>query len=110
MNEQGRKKEPYQRLAEINRAITNSLNFDKVLDLIVENAAHLVAADISLILLVGKDGLLRIRAAKGVDPALVKAFSGGMEENVIRQLHQALEIPAAQSFVSVPVIAKHALN
>jgi len=33
-------KEPYRRLAEINRAITTSLNFDEVLDLIVENAAH----------------------------------------------------------------------
>lgn len=111
MNEQGTiKKEPYQRLAEINRAITTSLNFDEVLDLIVENAAQLVTADISMILLVGKDGLLRVRAAKGVDPALVKSFSGHMEEDVIRQLHQALEVAADQSFVSVPVIAKHALN
>ncbi len=111
MNEQGtRKKEPYKRLAEINRAITTSLNFDKVLDLIVENAAHLVGADISLLLLVDKDGLLRVRAAKGVDPELIKSFSGGMEEDVIRQLHQALKLPAEQTFVSVPVIAKHALN
>jgi PAS domain S-box-containing protein len=111
MNQQGpRKKEPYQRLAEINRAITTSLNFDEVLDLIVENAAHLVGANISLILLVGKDGLLRVRAAKGVDPTIVKSFSGHMEEDVIRQLYQALEVGTDQAFVSVPVIAKHALN
>ena len=62
MNEPGTiKKEPYKRLAEINRALTTSLNFDKVLDLIVENAAHLVSADVSLLLLLDKDGLLRIR-------------------------------------------------
>jgi two-component system CheB/CheR fusion protein len=55
MNEQGmKKKEPYKRLAEINRAITTSLNFDKVLDPIVENAAHLVGATVSLLLLVDK--------------------------------------------------------
>ncbi len=32
------KKEPYRRLAEINRAITTSLNFDQVLKLIATNA------------------------------------------------------------------------
>ena len=36
------KKDPYKRLAEINRAITTSLDFDRVLNLIVENAAQLV--------------------------------------------------------------------
>jgi PAS domain S-box-containing protein len=111
MNEQGtKKKEPYQRLAEINRAITTSLNFDEVLDLIVENAAHLVSADVSLLLLVDKRGLLRVRAAKGIDRALVKSFSCSIKEDVIRQLHQALKLPAQQAFVSVPVIAKHVLN
>lgn len=111
MNEQGtRTKEPYQRLAEINRAITTSLNFDRVLDLIVENAAQLVGASISLLLLVDKDGLLRVRAAKGVNPALIKSFSGGMEEDVIRQLHKALEVPAEQTLVSIPVIAKNSLS
>lgn len=111
MNEHGaKKKEPYKRLAEINRALTTSLNFDKVLDLIVENAAHLIGATVSLLLLVDKDGLLRVRAARGVDPALIKSFSGGMEEDVIRQLHKSLEIPTEQTLVSVPVIAKHSLN
>ena len=79
MNEQGtKKKESYKRLAEINRAITTSLNFDKVLDLIVENAAHLVGAPVSLLLLVEKGGLLRVRAAQGVDLAY-QSFSGGIE-------------------------------
>jgi PAS domain S-box-containing protein len=111
MNEPGmKKKEPYKQLAEINRAITTSLNLDRVFDLIVENAAHLVGATISLLLLVDKDGLLRVRAAKGVDPTLVKSFSGGMEEDVIRQLHQALGVPDEQTFVSVPIIAKPSLR
>jgi PAS domain S-box-containing protein len=111
MNERGtRKKEPYQRLVEINRAITTSLNFDKVLDLIVENAAHLVGADLSLLLLVDKHGQLRVRAAKGVDPDVIGSFSALMEEDVISQLHQELRVPAEQPFVSVPVIAKHVLN
>lgn len=110
MNEQDKTKEPYKRLAEINRAITTSLNFDKVLDLIVENAAQLVGGVVSLLLLVDKDGLLRVRAAKGVDPAFIKSFSAGMEEDVIPQLHQSLEVPAEQTFVSVPVIAKNCVT
>ncbi|MCM3873222.1 MAG: PAS domain S-box protein [Pyrinomonadaceae bacterium] len=104
------KKKPHQRLVEINRAITTSLNFDKVLDLIVENAAQLVGADLSLILLVDKSGLLRVRAAKGVNPDAIESFSGLMEEDVISQLRQKLKVPAEQSFVSVPVIAKHVLD
>ena len=55
-----RKKDPYKRLAEINRAITISLNFDKVLDLIAENAAHLVDARACVLLLVDKTGMLRM--------------------------------------------------
>ena len=93
MDEQGtRKKEPYKRLAEINRAITTSLNFDRVLNLIVENAVNLVGADVSLLLLVDKDGVLRVRAAKGVNRSLIDSFSGDMEEAVIRQLHKALKV------------------
>jgi len=105
-----RKKEPYKRLAEINRAITNSLNFDEVLALIAENAAQLVGATVSLLLLVDKDGFLRIRAAKGVNPALIETFSGGMEEDVICQLRNALEISTNHAFVSIPVIDKNSLT
>ncbi len=110
MNEQGHQKEPYKRLAEINRAITTSLNFDRVLDLIVENAAHLVGASVCLLLLVDKNGTLRIRAASGVDPALFEGFSGAMEEEVIRRLHKALAMPADRPLVPVPVIAKGSLD
>ena len=111
MNEQGTKKiDPNKRLAEINRVITTSLNFDKVVDLIVETAADLVGATASLLLLADKDGLLRVLAARGIDPALIKSFSASMEEDVIPLLHSSLEIPAEQTVVSVPLIAKDPLN
>ncbi|MGH9971461.1 MAG: PAS domain S-box protein [Pyrinomonadaceae bacterium] len=109
MNDPGMKKEPYKRLAEINRAITTSLNFDRVLDLIVESASQLVNTTVSVLLLVDHDGLLRIRAARGVDAAVIESFSGGMEEDVIRQLHESLGV-MSETFVSVPVIAKNSLD
>ena len=58
-----RKKDPYRRLAEINRAITTSLDFDKVLNLIVENAAQLVDASACMLLLSDSQQRLRIRAS-----------------------------------------------
>ncbi|MGI9167064.1 MAG: PAS domain S-box protein [Pyrinomonadaceae bacterium] len=104
------KKEPYKRLAEINRAITTSLNFDEVLDLIVENATQLVGARITALLLVDQNGLLRIRAARGLDSSLVNSFSGVMEEDVIEQLRRSLAAPRKETLVAVPVIAKNSLN
>jgi PAS domain S-box-containing protein len=104
------KKDPSRRLAEINRAITTSLNFDEVLDLIVQNAAQLVEAKISVLLLVDQQGQLRIRAAQGLDQDLIKNFSGRMEEDVVRQLRNALLLGAGEELVTVPVIAKQALN
>jgi two-component system CheB/CheR fusion protein len=98
------------RLAEINRAITTSLNFDEVLDLIVENAAQLVDARVCLVLLMDLEEQLRIRAARGVDPNVVQDFSGRMEEDVLNQLQQALTIGADEHLVSVPVIDKQSFN
>lgn len=104
------KKETSRRLAEINRAITTSLNFDEVLDLIAENAAQLVGAQVCVLLLLDNQGTLSIRAARGTDPLLVRDFSGRMEEDVITQLKVALKIEDNETLVSVPIIAKQSLT
>ncbi len=104
------KKDPYRRLAEINRAITTSLNFDEVLNLIVTNATQLVEANICLLLLVDKDGKLRVRSSLGVDRRLADTFVGQMEEDVIRRLHQLLALGPDDRLASVPIIAKQSLN
>jgi PAS domain S-box-containing protein len=102
-------KEPYKRLAEINRAITSSLNFDQVLKLIVENAVQLVHAHISLLLIADDEGYLKIRASHGVNET-VHDFSGRMEEDVIRDLHQLLEVQPPDTITSVPIMAKGSLD
>jgi PAS domain S-box-containing protein len=103
-------KEPYRRLAEINRAITTSLNFDEVLDLIVENAAQLVSARVSALLLVDQEGLLRIRSARGIDSKLIEEFAGNVDEDVIAQLRKSLKLDPSESLVPIPVIAKNVLR
>lgn len=106
----GSEKTAIRRLADINRAITSSLNFDKVLDLIVENATQLVGARVCILLLVDKTGRLRIRAARGVPRDLTQEFFALMDEDVVKILHQTLAVAADEVFVSMPVIAKHAVN
>jgi len=71
-----RKKDPYKRLAEINRAITTSLDFDRVLNLIVENAAQLVDASACMLLLADAEQRMRIRASLGIDKSVAASFSG----------------------------------
>ena len=111
MHNQGEEQSnPSRRLAAINRAITTSLNFDKVLDLIVDNACELVGADVCLVLLVGQDELLTIKAARGVDTSVVKDFSGRMEEDVLAQLRNSLPINIDQKLVSFPIIGHQVLN
>jgi PAS domain S-box-containing protein len=105
-----RKKEPYKRLAEINRAITTSLDFDKVLNLIVENAAQLVDASACMLLLADSEHRMRIRASLGIDKDLASSFTGDMEEDLIQSLQRLIPPSVANSMTSVPIIAKQALN
>ena len=105
-----RKKDPYKRLAEINRAITTSLDFDRVLNLIVENAAQLVDASKCMLLLADREQQMRIRASLGIDKNLAASFAGDIEEDLISSL-QTLIVPAAAGpMTSVPIIANQALN
>ncbi|HKO99803.1 MAG TPA: ATP-binding protein [Pyrinomonadaceae bacterium] len=104
------KKKTSRTLAEINRAITTSLNFDEVLNLIAENAAKLVDARVCILLLVDDQDHLRTRAAWGDGADLIRNFSGRMEEDVITQLTSTLGIQNKETLVSVPVIAKQSLN
>ena len=100
----------FDRLAAINRSITTSLNFNEALRLIVVNAAELFSADTSLLLLVEDDGILRVKAAHGVESANIPDFSGPMEESVIRNLSIHLNLEPAKELVTVPIVADGSLN
>jgi len=105
-----RKKDPYKQLAEINRAITTSLDFDRVLNLIVENAAQLVEATACMLLLADSNHRMRIRASLGIDKHQATSFSGDIEEDLIQSLQKLIPSSAAETMTSVPIIAKQALN
>ena len=104
------KKEPSRRLAEINRAITTSLNFDKVLKLIATNARQLIEAELSLVLLIDEGAVLRIRASDGVDENLVSSFAGRLEEDVIKDLRDLLHLDPTTTITPVPIIDNDSLD
>ena len=104
------KKEPSRRLAEINRAITTSLNFDKVLKLIATNARQLIEAELSLVLLIDEGAVLRIRASDGVDEDLVSSFAGRLEEDVIKDLRDLLRLDPTTTITPVPIIDNDSLD
>lgn len=111
MHEPGQEQSnPSRRLAAINRAITTSLNFDKVLDLIVDNASELVHAEVCLVLLLNQEERLTIRAARGVDASVVKDFAGRMEEDVLGHLKHSLSLGSTEKFVSFPIIGHQVLS
>ncbi|HKO44170.1 MAG TPA: PAS domain S-box protein [Pyrinomonadaceae bacterium] len=101
---------PSRRLAAINRAITTSLNFDEVLDLIVDNACELVHAKICLVLLLNQEERLTIQAARGVEANVVKDFAGRMEEDVLGHLQHSLPLNPAEKLVSFPIIGHQVLS
>jgi PAS domain S-box-containing protein len=103
-------KDTWRRLAEINRAITTSLEFDKVLDLIVESAGQLVGAKVVVLMLLDRAGNFRIQGARGVDPQVIAGFTGRMDEDVVKELRDSLPISAKETLISVPIVTKQALN
>lgn len=109
-NNENTVKSSFDRLAAINRSITTSLDFSEALRLIVVNAAELFSADASLLLLAEDDGVLRVRAAHGLKNASIPAFSGPMEESVIRNLSRHLNLAPPKELVTVPIVADGSLN
>jgi PAS domain S-box-containing protein len=111
MNEPGfTSKDPSRRLAEINRAITSSLKFNEVLDLIVENTQQLLQAKTVVLLLVDDENKFRIHASRGVGSEPTEDFSGSMDEDVVKELILALGVSSEDTLISVPIIAKQSLN
>ena len=104
----------FKRLAAINRSITNSLDFDEVLHLIIENAAELIEAEASVLLLVDRDGQLRVRAHTGALAESFKAsafqFSGPMEESVVEQVRKLLSPAHDVGLVASPIVDSHAVS
>lgn len=93
-----------ERLAEIHRAVARSPRFDAVLQLIASHAAELVEADLTLLLLSDGEGLLRVRAARGMGKTAAWEVTVPREEALGDRLRQTLGLAAEDALLSAPIV------
>ena len=94
------------RLTDVSRALTNAASLARVLDLGVECAVDLVAADKVVLMLTDEEGLLTIRAARGVDGDMVERFREPLAETLIARLEGMFGPGATERFLAVPLISR----
>jgi GAF domain-containing protein len=100
----------FARFAAVNRAITTSLDFEELLNLVVRNARELVGADAALLLLAGEDEVLRVRAAEGVEAERFRGFSERMQESTVERVRTILRPPGDGGFSAQPVMADRSVS
>lgn len=91
------------KLTEVSRSITYAASLDEVLQLTVDRAAELLAAERSLLMVVNNDGLLALRSSHGIDIVPAQDFQEPLSETLIQRL--ALRLDARpESFLGVPLV------
>ncbi|HET7321020.1 MAG TPA: HAMP domain-containing sensor histidine kinase [Longimicrobiaceae bacterium] len=102
--------EQMRKLTEISRALTYTTALDEVLRLATERAVELLSAESALLMLADADGLLRVRAAHGVEEAALERFHEPLDETLIHRLQGLLDVSPSQSFLGVPLVAHGAVT
>jgi sigma-B regulation protein RsbU (phosphoserine phosphatase) len=97
------------KLTELSRALTYAVSLDEVFQLTVDRAVDLLAAEKSLLLLAGDDGLLTLRSSHGVDATLVERFHEPFNEAVVPRLAKLLDA-RPESFLVVPLVVAGAIK
>lgn len=102
--------EQLRKLTEISRALTYTTAVDQILRFATASAADLLHGDRVLLMLLDSDGLLRVSATHGVDPALVERFREPLDENLGTRVQGVLGVSADESFIGVPLVAGGAVK
>ncbi len=90
-------------VVDINRAIVSSLDYDEVLQLLMDKVATFANADRCVLLLADADGLVRVKASRGVDEERARTFGEPLDERINRALRSLLDYEGDDTFVGVPV-------
>src|SRR5215210_7597922 len=94
------------KLTQLSRAVAQAASLDEILQLAASQAAAILDADQSLLMLVGDDGLAHVRASEGIDRALTGELSSPLDEKLITRVEQTLVGQADCSFMAVPLIVQ----
>ncbi|NUO39051.1 MAG: GAF domain-containing sensor histidine kinase [Gemmatimonadaceae bacterium] len=93
-------------LTRLSRAFTNARSLDEIFQLAVEQAAQLLGTDRALLMLTDDDGLLRVRAAQGINQAALDRFADPLTESLVSRLLGLLGAQRASGFVGVPLVTR----
>jgi two-component system cell cycle sensor histidine kinase/response regulator CckA len=93
-------------LTQLSRAVAQAASLDDILQLAATQAAMILGADQTLLMLVGDDGLAHVRASEGVDPVAIGSLSGKLDEILIRSVERELVGSSDRSFLAVPLIVQ----
>jgi signal transduction histidine kinase len=94
------------RLAQLSRAFTNATSLASILNLAVEQAAVLLGAPKAVLMLSDADGMLRVRAAVGIEADLVARFRQSFDESLVTRLQGLFGVGATDGFIGVPLVAQ----
>ncbi len=97
-------------LVELNRFITSTLEFEDVLERVVEKTADFTAADACALLLAGDNGMARIVAARGLPLERTRRFAAPLDERINVALMELLGFRPDDVFLGVPVIERGRLR
>ena len=99
-----------QQLTRLSRAFTNARSLDEILQLAVEQTTELLGTDQAVLLLSDDDGLLRVRAAHGIEAeVLERELHPGhdpLSESLVGHLLRLLGGSLTSGFIGVPLVAR----
>ncbi len=93
-------------LTRLSRAFTNTMSLADLLRLAVEQAANLLSADRAVLMVTDAEGMLRVRAAVGVDDEVVARFRQSFDESLVTRLQGLFGPGASDGFIGVPLVVQ----
>jgi signal transduction histidine kinase len=95
-----------EQLTRVSRAFTDATSLQDILRVAADQAADLLDASKAVLMLVDDDGMLRVRAAFGIEPELVERFRQAFDESIVARLQGLFGAESPDSFVGVPLIVQ----
>jgi PAS domain S-box-containing protein len=91
-------------LTQVSHAVSNAVSLEPIMNLAAEQAAVLLGAERSVLLLSDDRGGLRIRAWHGLQRPEPESFSGALDETLMARLAPVLGEPSPDRVVAVPLV------
>ncbi len=91
------------RLVDINRGFSNRTSLEQIARFTVEQGTDLLGASAGVLMLLDSADVLNVRAAHGIDDALVARFQAPLDDEVTGRLLGLLQVSEA-SLIAVPLV------